>query len=267
MLFQVSALIVRSFVQIEMVEIGFGSAAASHLSALVGFAVFSLLIWPVFQRVRPSLRAQFRQPESWTRMVLACIALGVLIWLGQLLILLALTPLGWDDPGWFTNATYPTFFVACGEPANLLLAMPVMVIVTPLFEEVINRGVIFQTLLRNGEKLAICLSAILFAILHRPGAMPFAFAFGLIAAIQLLRYCTLWAVVITHGTVNLLVEFDRNCLEGFWMPGKTTSYYASTLPLMVMFLVVCAVGSWWLAARCRAGAAVNSNRPGACDQR
>jgi len=261
MLFQVSALIIRSFAEIKFLQTGLDDSTAKILSALLGFIVLGILMLPVMVNNWAFVSSQFGRPASWTRMILACIALGVFIWLGQWLALLGLIPFRWDEPSLLTRAPYPIFSVACKDPLNLMSAIAIVAIVTPFFEEVINRGLIFQALLQNGEKLAAFGSAFLFAILHPPEAMPFAFVFGLIAAFQLLRYQTLWAVMITHGAINVMVELDRNCFQGRWLPKNIHSSITATYPLIVVSFIVCAVFAWWLAARYSAGAVAIKNRP------
>jgi membrane protease YdiL (CAAX protease family) len=262
MLFQVSALIIRSFVQVKMVESGFDAVIAKHLSALVGFAVLSVLMWPIMVKVWPAIREQFRRPASWTRMFLASVTLGVALWLGQMLALLGYSIVEWEDQHQFSDSTSPTYMFACDNPMILVLAIPVMSFFTPVVEEVINRGLILHSLLPRGRTIAILSSAVLFAVLHRFETIPFAAVFGIFTATQMLHYRTLWAVAITHGTANLLIETSRICVDGFWMPGKLTWGPGSPEFLITLSLAACTIIAWWLAAHVEAGAEPAMDHPG-----
>ena len=261
MLFLTAALFIRSFVQIRMVGSGYDPAVAKHVSALVGFAVLSFLMWPVLTRVWSIVRALFRQPASWLRMLLAAFALGIAVWLCQMLAMLAYNAYEWIGKGAYSQPTWPEYHFACGNTMILFLAIPVMAIATPVVEEIIHRGLILHSLLPRGKFLAVTVSAGAFAIFHRPETIPLAFIFGLIAALQMLHYQTLWAVVITHGTVNLMTVISNTCIGGTWQPGKVT--WGPTSPTLYIVLAsgVCAVVIVWLAVRCKGGAARSRTAP------
>lgn len=255
MLFQASALIIRSFVDVNMVEAGIDAPAARHLSALIGFAVLFIFMWPLMNKAWPAIRQLFRRPETWSRMVLASVMLGFVLWLSQMLVLVAIAPLQWIGDGPYKWPTAPIFEVACSNPANLLLALPVMSMLTPLVEEIINRGLFLGTLLPRGRLIAIMGSALLFTVFHVPGGMASAFIFGIFAAIQMLHYRTLWAVVITHGTGNLFVEIHRNCVDGYWLPGHIPWEPGSPALLIALLTPACIFIAWRLATCSKAGAA------------
>lgn len=246
LLFQVSALFVRSFTQQKMVGAGIDPAQAKNLSALVGFAMLAFLMWPVLLQTWPSIRPMYRPPSSWHRMALASIAVGVLLWLANSLVLLAYGTREWiAQPGFSQTATFDYLF-DCLNPTYLLLAIPVMSLLTPVVEETINRGLILHRFLPRGKWLAIFVSASLFAVLHAFKTYPSAFVFGIIAAVQTLNYRTLWAALITHSTFNLLAEIDRHCLYGYWVPGKITWEPGGTAQLITLSIVACLVGTCWL---------------------
>jgi len=266
MLFLTAALFIRSFVQIRMVSIGYEPVAAKHLSALVGFVALGLFMWPVLTRVWPTVRALFRQPASWLRMSLASSALGIVVWLVQMLAMLAYSAYEWIGRGPYSQPASPEYYFNCSNPMSLFLAIPVMAVVTPIVEEIIHRGLILHSLLPRGKTLAITVSAAAFAIFHRPEAVPFAFMFGLIAAFQMLHYQTLWAVVITHAAVNLVTEIVNNCIGVTWQPGTIAQESANPALYIVLASVVCTLLIAWLAVRCKAGAAQSRSAPASFQQ-
>ena len=262
MLFQAAALIIRSLVQIKMIDNGSDAIVAKHLSALIGFGLLAVLMWPIIRETWPVVRGQFRRPASWFRMILTSATLGIILWLAQMLAMLALEPLEWTNRGSLTHPSTPIYQFACANPIILLLAIPVMSIFTPLVEEVINRALILPRLLPRGKTFAIFLSALLFAVLHKPGGMPFAFIFGVFVATQMLHCCNLWAVVITHGVANLMIIVSNLCVSGFWLPGEITWGLMSPPTLIILSLVTCLIAASWLATLGNSGTAIISARPG-----
>jgi len=262
MLFQAAALIIRSFVQIKLIDSGRDVIVAKHLSALIGFGVLAMLMWPIIRETWPVVRGQFRRPASWSRMILTSAALGTVLWLGQMLALLLYSTRQWIDQGPYHESTSPVYMIACENPAILLLAIPVMSLLTPVVEEVINRGLILQKSLIRGRTLAILISALLFAVLHEPGGIPFAFVFGIFVAVQMLHCRNLWAVVITHGVANLMSIVSNLCVSGFWLPGQITWSLMSPPTLIILSLTACLVAASRLATLGNAGTDIISARPG-----
>jgi membrane protease YdiL (CAAX protease family) len=126
-----------------------------------------------------------------------------------------------------------------------------MVILTPLIEEVISRGLILRSLLHHGRTFAVVVSAVLFALLHVYDSVPFAFVFGVIAAIQMQSAQTLWGPVIAHATYNLTVIFDQHCLNSSWVAGATSAAFTTGAILLTILTVFTAA---WLARQNSAGA-------------
>jgi membrane protease YdiL (CAAX protease family) len=262
MLFQMSALVIRSFVQTAMVDAGYDHTVAKHCSALIGFASLALFMWPIMRQAWPFMKVLFVRPHSWSRMIIACAALGFVLWLCQALALLLLAPLEWIKNGPYAYPSYPVYVFRCRDTLLLAFAIPVMSLLTPIIEEAINRGIFLHQLLPRGTVFAVLLSAALFAVLHEFSGIPNAFVFGIFAAIQMLHYRTLWAVIITHGTTNLLVELNRACLEGYWLPGEIYAGFWSPAPLIVCLLLGCLGTAWWLAGFADAGVTMKNDHPG-----
>lgn len=82
----------------------------------------------------------------------------------------------------------------------------VMVLVAPVFEEYVFRGLIYRGLRRNlTMPAAIAASAILFALLHHPASIPPVLFFGVVAAVAFEKAELLIAPVIAHFVYNLAV--------------------------------------------------------------
>lgn len=86
--------------------------------------------------------------------------------------------------------------------ANILYAINTMII-PPLVEEFVFRGVILGSLRKFGDGIAIFGSALLFGLFHGNFIqMPFAFLSGLIFAFIIVRTGNLWITVIIHAINN-----------------------------------------------------------------
>jgi hypothetical protein len=262
MLFQAAGLIIRSFAQTAMTDAGYDSGVSKYVTAVIGFAALAMFVWPILVRAWPEVRAQFASPQSWGLMLIGSIGLGFVLWLAQMLALLIITPLQWSNDEPWSYPSWPTYLVRCERPLLLLLAIPVMSLLTPVVEEVINRALILRTLLTKGKVYAVTMSAMMFAILHEFTGIPNAFVFSIFVGIQLLHYRTMWAVIITHSVANLLVELSRACIDGYWLPGKFSSDYCSPAPLIFLLFLACLVAAWWLATRVNAGVANSIAHPG-----
>jgi membrane protease YdiL (CAAX protease family) len=135
----------------------------------------------------------------------------------------------------------PIFWWTCPQTPVIGLSILVMVLLTPLIEEVINRGLFLQALVQRGRAQAIVVSAILFTALHRVDSMPVAFAFGVVAALQMLHYRTLWGCLIAHATFNLVAILDWDCLHGQWTPADTSLKLGVGASLLAALLLATAL--------------------------
>jgi hypothetical protein len=86
-----------------------------------------------------------------------------------------------------------------------------VVLLGPIFEEIIFRGAILRTLLPYGQNFAIVLSALLFGLYHLMITQGvFAFFVGLILAYCTLRYSIKWAMLLhiaNNGLAMLMMFF------------------------------------------------------------
>jgi membrane protease YdiL (CAAX protease family) len=246
MLIQICSLFVREYFRLVLNNAGFSEPQSKHLSALVGFLILALLMWPILRDTWPALRTLFDRPRYLLRTVLAAIGIAILLWVINAIVLLLAATLSWTDPLDRNFAASPVYFLACENPEILILAIPVISRLTPLIEETINRGLILHTLLPKGKWLAIIVSAALFMALHIGATYPTAFLFGIVAAIQILVWKNIWGVIITHGTFNLIVVIDQVCLGAYWVHGKLAWDFGSPLQVSATALLLATYGVYRL---------------------
>ena len=248
MLFQVAALFTRQYLNRELVGTGLKENIAKDLSYLVVPIILLVLMWPILSKNKVPLRRLLRRPQSWPKMILAAIGLGIALRLVWWCGVFALTSFGLAHTATPGNAIDISYYYSCPPLDALILTIIVMSALTPLTEEVVNRGLILGTLSERDPRIAIFVTAILFAILHRPSGIPNAFVFGLFVGVQLIRYRTLWAPIITHATHNFLITLDWECLHVSWLPEKpTTSTILFGAGMTIIGLSSTAVAIWLVA--------------------
>lgn len=261
LLFMTCALFARSYTRINLEAGGFAPDIAKDLSWLLVPPVLGILMWPILRQNWQRLIALFQFRHLTVRLVLVSVALGAVLRLafwGGLVGNAGFRLLVLPDP---TAATGPIFSFSCPSHTALALSTLVMVLLTPLVEEVFDRGFILQTLLPKSRWLAVIVSSILFGIYHNPQIIGPATIFGVFLAIQFLNVQTLWAPLITHATWNALVIVDQHCLHGAWNPMTVTpttmAVGSLALALMVVAFILAGIltQSSWYAKRSERGVA------------
>jgi hypothetical protein len=141
----------------------------------------------------------------WPGVVTVVLALLALAALGEWVLTVGADGLGigshWSE--WFDEE------LAWGEPATVAASLVGSVIVAPLFEEIVFRGLLFATLRRTfGPGGAAATSAALFAVAHGYGAAGFLDVLwsGWLWAWSFEKTGSILPGVIAHAATNLLVS-------------------------------------------------------------
>jgi membrane protease YdiL (CAAX protease family) len=222
-----AALFARAYLQIVLRENGYDKLYAADISYLVVPPILALLLFPVLKQNRLEIRRQFAVTKLSGHLVLSAFALGVLLrlaWWSQLVVGVSFGFYRGDD---YNLIIGPAFALQCPPAHVLATGIVVMAILVPIIEEVVHRGLVQSALHRFGPWIAITGSAIVFAVFHPPGNWGFVFPAGVVFGTQYWITRSLWSSLITHATINLLIQFDWRCLRGQWSPR------AGDLPLVV----------------------------------
>lgn len=222
MLFLIAALLLRSWLQTELADSGIDRTVAADLSYLVVPPLLFVFLLPLLGSRRRSIAALFRRKAIALPVGLYAIALGMLLRIAEWCQLIAGVALGFYVDPTAPAITQPSFAFDCPSATHLLLAMLVTVMLMPMVEEFVNRGLIQSALARRGPLVAIPVASLLFALCHRPASWVFTFFAGLVLGILFWETRTLWPSVITHATVNGLILLDWRCLQGQWNPTVTS---------------------------------------------
>lgn len=96
-----------------------------------------------------------------------------------------------------------------GGPAILIFAVNIAVL-QPVIEELVFRGVVFNSMRRFGDSFALLISSILFALFHGNLAQaPNAFVVGLVLGYFVLCTGSLWTGIIIHVVYNTMILFTN----------------------------------------------------------
>jgi len=236
-----AALFARALIQVELRESGVQQPFAADLSYLVVPPVLLALLFPVLRANRDLLREQFGRANLDASLILQAVALGILLRLGWWCHVVAGVSLGLyshDDPSLVHGLTLA---FQCPPGYMLATGVFVMVFLVPIIEETIHRGYVQSYLRRLGPVFAICASAAAFAVFHPIGSWTFAFVAGLIFGTQYWISRSLWPSIVTHATINALVQLDWHCLRGRWSPPESLLPSASMAAAATILLVTCSV--------------------------
>ncbi len=214
----IAALFGRSWLQLKLLADGFQKDYAADLSYLVVPPILVVLLAPVILKDKAFLARQFRLTGLTLRTTLSAIVIGILArtaWWGQLFAGISFGIYRNNDPSAIEG---PLFMFNCAAPHVVALGILVMAFMVPVIEELTHRSYVQMAFRHRGPVIAICLSAFVFAIFHRFSSWPFAFFTGLIFGVQYWKSGTLWPSLISHATLNTLIQVDWRCLNTQWNP-------------------------------------------------
>ncbi len=239
-----AALIFRAWLQIDLLARGFQQNLAADLSYLLVPPVLLLLLFPVWRQQGAFIAKLFARQAVTVKLVIRAIAIGCLLRLAAWGELIAGVSFGrYRNPD-STAIIGPAFTFDCPAPSALLLGVVVMVVLVPLVEETIHRGLVQTWLYERGAVVAIGVSALIFMLAHRPSSWAFVFVAGIVLGIQYWQTATLWSSVVTHATINGLIQLDWRCLQGQWNPpaNETPLWTSGIVSLCVLLLALLSIG-------------------------
>ncbi len=207
-----AALVFRAWLQLELLADGFQRDYAADLSYLVVPPTLLVLLFPIWRQYISFIVSLFRRNVLTLTLILNAIAIGCLLRLAAWSQLVAGVAFGWyqnPDP---TATVGPAVAFDCAAPHVIAVGIVVMVILVPVVEELISRGLIQSWLRHRGAIISVTLSALFFMLWHRPSSWGFAFFAGLVLGTQYWRTGALWSSLISHATVNALIQCDWRCL-------------------------------------------------------
>jgi membrane protease YdiL (CAAX protease family) len=240
-----AALTGRSWLQIQLTQGGMESQVAADLSYLVVPPILVLLLFPLWRSEKIFLKNPFRRQDLSWQLVRNAIAIGILIrllWWSQLIAGASFGIYTSPEP---EAVVGPIISFQCSSPGIVILGFFVMAILVPLIEEIVNRGYIQTAFRHRGFVVAVVMSSLIFALFHRFSSWPSVFIIGLILGAQYFFTRSLWMSLISHATVNGLIQIDWRCLSVIWNPSSDglplLEPGAAALGVMIMSLAILAI--------------------------
>ena len=239
-----AALLFRAWLQVELLAAGLQQDVAADLSYLLVPPILLLLLFPIWRQHGAFIVKLFGRQALTLKLVVRAFAIGCLLRLAAWSELIAGISFGWYRNPDSTAIVGPAFLFDCPAPHVLLLGIVVMVVLVPLVEETIHRGLIQTWLYERGAVVAIGTSALLFMLAHRPSSWAFVFIAGIVFGIQYWRSATLWSSVVTHATVNGLIQLDWRCFRGQWNPpaSQIPLWASGVVSLCLLLLALLSIG-------------------------
>ena len=140
------------------------------------------------------------------------------------------------------------FHQSFGKETSYLSALFVAVVIAPLTEEIVFRGIILKGLLAHcTQNRAVVWSAILFGLFHlNPWQFPVAFILGLVFAYWVIQTGSLWPAILGHALNNLIsvtsLHFD---VPGFPVSEDFNVVIHNPWWLNVCGPILAVLGLWW----------------------
>jgi membrane protease YdiL (CAAX protease family) len=213
-----AALVGRSWLQVIFLDAGMDSRMAADLSYLLVPVILALLLFPLWPSEKLFLAAQYRRADISCRVALRALAIGIILrvvaWCG----LVAGISFGFYSSSDPHAVIGPSFSFQCGFVDAVLLGFLVMAVLVPLIEEMVNRAYLMSVLRHRGFTVSILTSAVFFTVFHPTTSWSFAFLAGLVLGTQYWITSSLWPSLISHATVNGIIQIDWHCLSGKWNP-------------------------------------------------
>lgn len=140
------------------------------------------------------------------------------------------------------------FQAMVSKKTSYLLALFSAVVIAPLGEEIVYRGIILKGLLAHyTQNRAIVWSAILFGLAHlNPWQFPVIFILGLVFAYWVVQTGSLWPAILGHALHNLIaVTFLHFGVPGFPVSEDLNVVIHNPWWLNVCGPILAVLGLWW----------------------
>ncbi len=181
------------------------------------------------------------------RPVLAAIAIGLLARTAEWAQITARGAFGLLEKSRLADAH--SFFARwdCPEAALIVTSAIVWLLLVPVTEEFVHRGIVQNAFRHRGRFFAIAAATIIFVLFHPLEAYGTVFVMGVILGVLYWNTQVLWYPIIAHAAYDGMNPIDKLCLKVGWNPAVeslpvlptglvATSLVAATLLAIVWLL-------------------------------
>tara|TARA_Y100000994_G_scaffold243043_1_gene240826 strand:- start:1437 stop:3398 length:1962 start_codon:yes stop_codon:yes gene_type:complete len=142
---------------------------------------------------------------------------------------------------WPMNEEFTKIFETIFDENSLLPLLLIVAVMPGIAEELVFRGLLLHGFKKLGNKKAIFVSSLLFALMHlEPSRLLFTFILGIIFAMITLRTGTIWYSAVIHCLINATsIILAKNELFGDVLsPEAPTSFLPFAIMGLVGFLII-----------------------------
>lgn len=213
-----AALIGRAWLQIQLMDDGMASTFAADLSYLIVPPILVFLLFPIWREQKAFVFSLFKRNDLTWRIAVRAVCIGVLLRMLAEAKLIAGVSFGYYKS---TNAEAivgPDFSFRLAAPENIVLGLVVMALLVPIIEEIVHRGFVMSALRNRGCIVSVLVSALVFMVFHKYSSWLFVSLAGVVFGLQYWATNSLWPSLLTHATVNGLIEIEQHFMSMHWNP-------------------------------------------------
>lgn len=237
LLLLVAGLFLKAWITTAL-EPGLGDRGyATNVARLIVLPFVLLCAWFVVRERRRILSRLFAPRRFGLRMLVSALLLGALLrvlWWTQATARVAF---GAGVDSLAQADSYFSLGYACPPAAVVAVAALAWLLLVPVTEEFVHRGILLSAFADRGGAFAVGVSAAIFAAAHPVGSIPFVVLSGIILGVQYWRCGSLLPPIVTHATYDGLQILDWLCLRIAWRPA------ADALPLWRIGFAALVVGA------------------------
>lgn len=238
-------LLLQAGLALELQRGGHGGDHALALARLATLPLLLALVLCLLRKQRRFIRTRLSPAALTPRILFTGIATGCLLRIAGWSQVTLRGAFGQLDAALDAPPVAFAVGLACPSVPVLATAAVAWIVLVPLTEEVIHRGVVQSWFARYGKWTAVVTSTLAFTALHEPPADPWVATIGLVFAIQYWNSRFLWLPLVTHASYDGLVLIDELCLELTWNPPRETlpALVPGSIAAVTFLLAIAAVTS------------------------
>ena len=203
--------------------------------------LFAAMIFKSFSNYKGKYRILYKKPRRLARALgtfPATFGLGHGIALLTLLVSYLILR-HFSMPDYIEELFRPTVMEPTTNMVSVLTMVFMLVVIAPLFEEFLTRGIMYDALKPYGTGMAILISSLLFGLMHGSLYMLFyTTAYGL--ALGYIRYATdsLFTVTILHAIINAIAAVALLLTSLMEITGEGNRFVNTTFMIFIVAMLV-----------------------------
>lgn len=191
-----------------------------------------IIFWPYKRKNKIQLHNLFYMNQTTPKSVFLGISVVSLI--NFVMTNITYRFISWINTVTNTTGGYYDNPLPTDSPFAIIGSIVISVIIAPIFEEVLFRGVLLQPFRKYGDLFAVIVSGVLFGLFHANLIqIPFAAITGILFGILVVKYNSIWPAIFVHMLNNFI-----SCISEF---GEIFGNYTVTI-LDFLFYLLCFIG-------------------------